>query len=59
MSFIKLAEFHINLEYVFYVQEQGEQYFVCFDSGTGTPKKAFVNKHSPEAATLLASLGSV
>jgi hypothetical protein len=56
MPFVKLTEFYINVDYIYYVQEQGEQYLVCFDAGTGTPKKAFINKQSPEAGTLLSAL---
>jgi len=57
MPFLKLNEFYINVDRIYYVQEQGEQYLACFDSGTDTPKKAFVNKHSPEAGTLMSALG--
>ncbi len=57
MPFLKLNEFYVNVEGIFYVQEQGEQYLVCFDSGTDTPKKSFVNKHSPEAGLLMSALG--
>jgi hypothetical protein len=57
MPFLKLNEFYINTDCIYYVQEQGEQYLVCFNSGTDTPKKAFVNKHSPEAGTLMSALG--
>ena len=57
MPFIKLNEFHINIDRIFYVQEQGEQYLVCFDSGTDPPKKVFVAKQSPEAGKLMSALG--
>ena len=57
MPFLKLNEFYINIDGIYYVQEQGEQYLVCFDSGTDTPTKAFVNKHSPEAGMLMSALG--
>ena len=46
MPFLKLNEFYVNVEGIFYVQEQGEQYLVCFDSGTDTPKPARSCPHS-------------
>ena len=57
MPFLKLNEYYINVDCIYYVQEQGEQYLVCFDSGTDMPKKSFVNKHSPEAGLLMSALG--
>ena len=57
MPFLKLNEYYINVDCIYYVQEQGEQYLVCFDNGTDTPKKSFINKHSPEAGLLMSALG--
>jgi hypothetical protein len=56
MPFVKINEYWVNLDYIVFMQDQGEQYFVMVDKGVDGKLNLFVKKGTAEGSSLAAAI---